>query len=123
MHGFAPVHGTDGLDDLTGYGDLAARHVSAGRVLGLFRPYAGRIALVLGLIALATAAGLAAPFLLREIIDVALPRGDVRLLGLLAGSLVGLAALAAGIGVYVFAVLLVAGICSAVYRVYSGKSF
>lgn len=99
IHGFAPVHGTDGPDDLTGYGDLAARHVSAGRVLGLFRPYAGRIALVLGLIALATAAGLAAPFLLREIIDVALPRGDVRLLGLLAGSLVGLAALAAGIGV------------------------
>lgn len=99
MHGFAPVHGTDGPDDLTGYGDLAARHVSAGRVLGLFRPYAGRIALVLGLIALATTAGLAAPFLLREIIDVALPRGDVRLLGLLAGSLVGLAALAAGIGV------------------------
>ncbi|WP_345821682.1 ABC transporter ATP-binding protein [Methylobacterium fujisawaense] len=99
MHGFAPVHGTDGPDDLTGYGDLAARHVSAGRVLGLFRPYAGRIALVLGLIALATATGLAAPFLLREIIDVALPRGDVRLLGLLAGSLVGLAALAAGIGV------------------------
>ncbi len=49
--------------------------------------------------ALATAAGLAAPFLLREIIDVALPRGDVRLLGLLAGSLVGLAALGAGIGV------------------------
>lgn len=40
MHGFAPVHGTDGPDDLTGYGDLAARHVSAGRVLGLFRPYA-----------------------------------------------------------------------------------
>ncbi|MET3485906.1 ABC transporter ATP-binding protein [Methylobacterium sp. 1973] len=99
MHGFAPAHGADGPDDLTGYGDLAARHVSAGRVLGLFRPYAGRIALVLGLIALATAAGLAAPFLLREIIDVALPRGDVRLLGLLAGSLVGLAALAAGIGV------------------------
>ncbi|AIQ90261.1 MULTISPECIES: ABC transporter ATP-binding protein [Methylobacterium] len=99
MHGFAPAHGADGPDDLTGYDDLAARHVSAGRVLGLFRPYAGRIALVLGLIALATAAGLAAPFLLREIIDVALPRGDVRLLGLLAGSLVGLAALAAGIGV------------------------
>lgn len=78
---------------------MASRHVSAARVLGLFRPYAGRIALVLLLIALATAAGLAAPFLLREIIDVALPRADVRLLGLLAGSLVGLAALGAGIGV------------------------
>ncbi|AWI86945.1 multidrug ABC transporter ATP-binding protein [Methylobacterium sp. DM1] len=93
----AAAHTPDESDDA--YDEVAARHVSAARVLGLFRPYAGRIALILGLIALATAAGLAAPFLLREIIDVALPRGDVRLLGLLAGSLVGLAALGAGIGV------------------------
>ncbi|ARO57116.1 multidrug ABC transporter ATP-binding protein [Methylorubrum zatmanii] len=93
----AAAHAPDGSDDA--YDEVASRHVSAARVLGLFRPYAGRIALVLLLIALATAAGLAAPFLLREIIDVALPRGDVRLLGLLAGSLVGLAALGAGIGV------------------------
>ena len=93
----AAAHTPDESDDA--YDEVAARHVSAARVLGLFRPYAGRIALILGLIALATAAGLAAPFLLREIIDDALPRGDVRLLGLLAGSLVGLAALGAGIGV------------------------
>ncbi|TNC08056.1 ABC transporter ATP-binding protein [Methylobacterium terricola] len=93
----AAAHAPDESDDA--YGEVASRHVSAARILGLFHPYAGRIALVLLLIALATAAGLAAPFLLREIIDVALPRGDVRLLGLLAGSLVGLAALGAGIGV------------------------
>ncbi|CAO4178379.1 ABC transporter related protein [Methylorubrum aminovorans] len=93
----AAAHASDESDDA--YDEVASRHVSAARVLGLFRPYAGRIALVLLLIALATAAGLAAPFLLREIIDVALPRGDVRLLGLLVGSLVGLAALGAGIGV------------------------
>lgn len=93
----AAAHAADGHD--AAYDELAARHVSVTRILGLFHPYAGRIALILGLIALATAAGLAAPFLLREIIDVALPRGDVRLLGLLAGSLVGLAALGAGIGV------------------------
>lgn len=93
----AAAHAADESDDA--YDEVASRHVSAARVLGLFRPYAGRIALVLLLIALATAAGLAAPFLLREIIDVALPRADVRLLGLLAGSLVGLAALGAGIGV------------------------
>lgn len=99
MTGLSAAHGTDGCSDGAQYDELAARHVSAARVFGLFRPYAGRIALVLVLIALATAAGLAAPFLLREIIDVALPRGDVRLLGLLAGSLVGLAALSAGIGV------------------------
>ncbi len=97
MPELAAAHAPDGSDDT--YDEVASRHVSAARVLGLFRPYAGRIALVLLLIALATAAGLAAPFLLREIIDVALPRGDVRLLGLLAGSLVGLAALGAGIGV------------------------
>ncbi|WP_411902766.1 ABC transporter ATP-binding protein [Methylorubrum thiocyanatum] len=93
----AAAHAPDESDDA--YDVLAARHVPVTRILGLFRPYTGRIALVLLLIALATAAGLAAPFLLREIIDVALPRGDVRLLGLLAGSLVGLAALGAGIGV------------------------
>ncbi len=93
----AAAYAPDGSDDA--YDEVASRHVSAARILDLFRPYAGRIALVLLLIALATAAGLAAPFLLREIIDVALPRGDVRLLGLLAGSLVGLAALGAGIGV------------------------
>ncbi|MGU3593646.1 ABC transporter ATP-binding protein [Methylobacterium brachiatum] len=99
MHGLGASHASDGSDVGSDYDVLAARHVSDTRILGLFRPYAGRIMLILGLIALATASGLAAPFLLREIIDVALPRGDVRLLGLLAGSLVGLAALGAGIGV------------------------
>ena len=81
------------------YDAMAARHVSVARVLGLFRPYAGRIALVFLLIALASAAGLAAPFLLREIIDVALPRSDMPLLAVLAASLIGLAAIGAAIGV------------------------
>jgi ATP-binding cassette subfamily B protein len=81
------------------YDEMAAKHVSVARILGLFRPYTGRIALVLLLIALASAAGLAAPFLLREIIDVALPRGDLTLLAVLAACLVGLAAIGAAIGV------------------------
>ncbi len=99
MDGFAPARGADGPGDAAEYGDLAARHVSVARILTLFRPYAGRIALVIGLIALASAAGLAAPFLLREIVDVALPRADLGLLGRLAAGMVGLAALGAGIGV------------------------
>ncbi|MCP1561151.1 UNVERIFIED_ORG: ABC-type bacteriocin/lantibiotic exporter with double-glycine peptidase domain [Methylobacterium sp. SuP10 SLI 274] len=81
------------------YDEMAARHVSAVRVLGLFRPYAGRITLVFLLIALASAAGLAAPLLLREIIDVALPRGDMPLQAALAASLIGLTAIGAAIGV------------------------
>ncbi|GEL41791.1 multidrug ABC transporter ATP-binding protein [Methylorubrum extorquens] len=93
-NGFAP----EGADDTT-YEDLATVHVSVARILGLFRPYGGRIALVLLLIALASAAGLAAPFLLRAIIDEALPKGDIALLAALSGSLVALAAVGAGIGV------------------------
>ena len=93
-NGFAP----EGADDTT-YEDLATAHVSVARILGLFRPYRGRIALVLFLIALASAAGLAAPFLLRAIIDEALPKGDIALLAALSGSLVALAAVGAGIGV------------------------
>ncbi|MFC6046998.1 hypothetical protein ACFPYM_04025, partial [Methylobacterium hispanicum] len=56
----AAAYAPDGSDDA--YDEVASRHVSAARILDLFRPYAGRIALVLLLIALATAAGLAAPF-------------------------------------------------------------
>ncbi|WP_244936197.1 ABC transporter ATP-binding protein [Methylobacterium currus] len=94
MNGFAP----EGADD-TAYEDLATAHVSVARILGLFRPYRGRIALILFLIALASAAGLAAPFLLRAIIDEALPKGDIALLATLSGSLVALAAVGAGISV------------------------
>lgn len=97
-HGSPNGFASDDADDTT-YEDLATAHVSVARILGLFRPYGGRIALVLFLIALASAAGLAAPFLLRAIIDEALPKGDIALLAILSGSLVALAAVGAGIGV------------------------
>ncbi|MCF4129570.1 ABC transporter ATP-binding protein [Methylobacterium sp. SyP6R] len=97
-HGSPNGFASDDADDTT-YEDLATAHVSMARILGLFRPYGGRIALVLFLIALASAAGLAAPFLLRAIIDEALPKGDIALLATLSGSLVALAAVGAGIGV------------------------
>ncbi|MGC5781178.1 ABC transporter ATP-binding protein [Methylobacterium sp. NFXW15] len=87
------------MADDTAYDDVATTHVSVARILGLFRPYRERIALVLVLIALALATGLAAPFLLRAIIDEALPKGDLPLLAILSFSLVGLAAVGAGIGV------------------------
>jgi ATP-binding cassette subfamily B protein len=85
--------------DESSYDALAATHVSVRRVLGLFRPYLGRVLFVLVLIILASLAGVAAPFLLRAIIDHALPERDLGQLSLLAGGLIGLAFIGAVIGV------------------------
>jgi ATP-binding cassette subfamily B protein len=62
------------------------------RVAQLFRPHVRTLAVVGALIAVGAVAGVASPFLLREIVDVALPRTDLRLLAALAGGLVAIAA-------------------------------
>ncbi|MBX8801933.1 ABC transporter ATP-binding protein [Ochrobactrum sp. MR28] len=79
------------------YHDLAANHVSAGRVLALFKPYKRQIWRVVILLLFGSAVGMASPFLLRAIIDDALPKADIQLLIYLAGGLVGIAALSAGL--------------------------
>ncbi|GHF29799.1 multidrug ABC transporter ATP-binding protein [Streptomyces mashuensis] len=55
-----------------------------GRILRLFRPYRGRLALVGLLVAASSLVSVASPFLLREILDVAIPHGRTGLLTLLA---------------------------------------
>ncbi|WP_116131713.1 ABC transporter ATP-binding protein [Tropicimonas sp. IMCC34043] len=85
-------------DDPDAYGELAARHVSMRRVLQLFAPYRPRIAAVVALMILASAIGLAGPFLLRAIIDIALPQQDLSLLVWLAGGMIAAAMASAGIG-------------------------
>jgi ATP-binding cassette subfamily B protein len=58
------------------------------RVLELFRPYRRRLGLVLGLITFSAALGMVSPFLLREVLDVAIPQQDTTLLaGLVAGMI------------------------------------
>lgn len=79
------------------YHDLAANHVSAGRILALFKPYKRQILRVVILLLFGSAVGMASPFLLRAIIDDALPKADIQLLIYLAGGLVGIAALSAGL--------------------------
>ena len=79
------------------YHDLAAKHVSASRIIALFIPYKLQIARVVCLILVCSAIGMASPFLLRAIIDEALPDGNLRLLVYLAGGLIGVAALTAGL--------------------------
>ncbi|KAA5604241.1 ABC transporter ATP-binding protein [Roseospira marina] len=89
--------GAFGNEDL-GYDARAATHVSWRRALGLFRPYGGRLIVILGLILASSLAGVAAPFLLRGIIDTAFPAGDLGLLALLAGGLIALSGAGTVIG-------------------------
>ena len=59
---------------------LAEAPVPLSRVLALFRPHRARVALVVAIIVVTSVVSLAQPFLVREVVDVALPRQDVRLL-------------------------------------------
>lgn len=79
------------------YHDLAAKHVSASRIIALFTPYKLQIARVVCLILVCSAIGMASPFLLRTLIDDALPNADISLLAYLAGGLIGIAAVTAGL--------------------------
>ncbi|MFC9428878.1 ABC transporter ATP-binding protein [Streptomyces sp. NPDC056987] len=54
------------------------------RIFGLFRPYRGRLALVGLLVAASSLVTVASPFMLREILDTAIPQGRTGLLSLLA---------------------------------------
>ncbi len=75
--------------------DHAIRHVPLRRMLELFQPHVWALIGVLGLIVLAGLASAVAPFLVRAIIDDALPASNLQLLGLLCGGLLGIAVLAA----------------------------
>ncbi|MEU0450631.1 ABC transporter ATP-binding protein [Streptomyces tendae] len=69
------------------------------RILKLFRPYRGRLAIVGLLVGAASLVSVAAPFLLREILDVAIPEGRTGLLSLLALGMIFGAVLTSVFGV------------------------
>ncbi|MFD7625969.1 ABC transporter ATP-binding protein [Streptomyces sp. NPDC059851] len=54
------------------------------RIMGLFRPYRSRLVVVGLLVCASSLVGVASPFLLKEILDVAIPEGRTGLLSLLA---------------------------------------
>ncbi|GAA4668736.1 ABC transporter ATP-binding protein [Streptomyces chumphonensis] len=70
-----------------------------GRIVRLFRPYRGRLALVGLLVCAASLVTVASPFLLREILDVAIPEGRTGLLSLLALGMIAIAVLNSVFGV------------------------
>ncbi|GAA1498137.1 ABC transporter ATP-binding protein [Paeniglutamicibacter kerguelensis] len=73
--------------------------VKLSRIAALFKPHKFTIAVVVLLISAASVIGLAQPFLIRAIIDDALPHQNLALLAWLAGGLVAVAAATAAIGV------------------------
>lgn len=73
--------------------------VSLRRIAQLFRPHRGTILLVMALIVASSLIGLAQPFIIRELIDVAIPEQNVHSLLWLAGALVLIALLTAVLGV------------------------
>lgn len=75
---------------------LAESPVSLRRVLDLFAGHGGSLLAVVAIIVVSSLVGLASPFLLREVIDVALPTQN---LGLLVWLVVGMVAVAAITGV------------------------
>jgi ATP-binding cassette subfamily B protein len=80
--------------------DAAVRRANLRRVVALFRPYHRRLGLVLALIAVAGVLGIISPFLLRDVLDEAIPNGDTEQLTWLVLGMIAIAIASGVIGVY-----------------------
>ena len=69
------------------------------RMLALFRPYRGRLAAVLALIGLSAGLGMISPFLLRGVLDNAIPHQDTTLLAELVVGMIAIAIATGALGV------------------------
>ncbi|HEY3191087.1 MAG TPA: ABC transporter ATP-binding protein, partial [Solirubrobacteraceae bacterium] len=69
------------------------------RIARLFRPYRGRLAAVLALIALSAGLAMVSPFLLREVLDVAIPQADTTLLTWLVLGMIAISVVTGALGV------------------------
>jgi len=76
-----------------------AREVSLRRIGRLFTPYRWQMAIVTLIIAASSVVTVASPFLLRAIIDTALPDKNLRLLVVLVAGMIGIAATSSAFGV------------------------
>jgi ATP-binding cassette, subfamily B, bacterial len=90
---------TRGTKTVTAAEKAQAREVSLRRIGRLFTPYRWQLALVTIIIAASSVVTVASPFLLRAIIDTALPDKNLRLLVVLVAGLIGIAAISSAFGV------------------------
>ena len=77
----------------------ASRRSELHRIGGLFAPYKLRLGSVLALIALSAGISLISPFLLRAILDEAIPEGDTTLLTWLVAGMIAVAIITGALGV------------------------
>ncbi len=80
--------------------DPAIRKANLRRIIALFRPYGRRLTGVSGLIVVSAALGAVSPFLLREVLDVAIPEENVGLLTALVAGMVAIPILTGALGVW-----------------------
>src|SRR5207247_1197194 len=96
-----PRDGPEGLRQrlVTAAERAQAREVSLRRIGRLFTPYRWQLAVVTAIIVASSIVGLASPFLLRAVIDTALPARNVQLLAWLVIGMVAVAAITSAFGV------------------------
>jgi ATP-binding cassette, subfamily B, bacterial len=80
--------------------DPAVRKANFRRIVRLFRPYRARLGVVCTLIFFSAAIGVVSPFLLREVLDVAIPEENVGLLTWLVAGMVAIPIVTGIIGVW-----------------------
>ena len=76
-----------------------AREVSLRRIGRLFAPYTWQLVTVTGIIVASSIVGIASPFLLRAVIDKALPEHNLHLLAWLVAGMIAVAAVSSAFGV------------------------
>jgi ATP-binding cassette, subfamily B, bacterial len=80
--------------------DPAVRRANFRRIVRLFRPYRARLSAVSALIFVSAALGVVSPFLLREVLDVAIPEENVGLLTILVAGMVAIPIVTGVLGVW-----------------------
>jgi ATP-binding cassette subfamily B protein len=80
--------------------DPAVRRANLQRIVHLFGPYRARLAAVCSLIVLSAGLGVVTPFLLREVLDVAIPDENLGLLTALVAGMVAIPIVTGVLGVY-----------------------
>jgi ATP-binding cassette subfamily B protein len=80
--------------------DPAVRRANLRRIVRLFNPYRYRLGVVCGLIVFSAGLGAVTPFLLRDVLDVAIPDENMRLLTVLVAGMVAIPIVTGVIGVW-----------------------
>jgi ATP-binding cassette subfamily B protein len=80
--------------------DPAVRKANLRRIIRLFGPYRARLGAVCALIVFSAGIGVVSPFLLREVLDVAIPEQNMRLLSALVAGMVAIPIVTGVLGVW-----------------------